>query len=193
MTAPHRTVVTSTLKCGHAWDQNPKDECQRDENQQEDASDKELAQNSSCCSVNAQKSPRPDPGPPRTSFLDTDTLSSSVSDADGPRDERVSVSISSSSVRQEGGHQSLHRNHPLPRAIFPQNLLRKAGGRRPWPELRQVLFLRPSGHEDTLTLLRVHLFLAALLQLQDLFQSLGDLGAHRGVVHLPETTRAEGW
>lgn len=48
----------------------------------------------------------PDPVPPHTSFLDVDTVSSSVSDADWPRDERASVSISSSSAREEGGRQS---------------------------------------------------------------------------------------
>lgn len=50
----------------------------------------------------------PDPVPAHTSFLDMDTVSSSVSDAEWPREERVSVSISSSSVSRDGSHQYPH-------------------------------------------------------------------------------------
>lgn len=140
----------------------------------------------------------PDSAPSHTSFLDTDTVSSSVSDADWPRDERVSVSISSSSVREEGGYQTPHTgtlplarsNSSLPRASFS---LKPSLGKG-WKNADSAaasLSLQSVGH-NTLTLLRVHLFLAALLQLQDLFQSLGDLGSHRGVIHLQQTTQAEG-
>lgn len=141
----------------------------------------------------------PDLAPSHTSFLDTDTVSSSVSDADWPRDERVSVSISSSSVREKGGHQSpctgtlplAHSNSSLPRARFSL----KASSGKGWKNADSASAspgsaLQPLGHNG-LTLLRIHLFLAALLQLQDLFQSLGDLGSHRGVIHLKETTQTE--
>ena len=126
-------------------------------------------------------------------------MSSSVSDADWPRDERVSVSISSSSVREESGHQSphigtltlAHSDSSLPRTSFS---LKPSSGKG-WKNADSASaspgsILQPSEHK-TLTLLRVHLFLTAFLQLQDLFQSLGDLGSHRRVIHLPYTTQTE--
>lgn len=80
-------------------------------------------------------------------------MSSSVSDAEA-QDERVFVSISSSSVREEDAHQPLHGNPLSPGPVSLLNPPRgvEAEGRlRPSSAGSVLIALR-------LTLLRVHLF-----------------------------------